>query len=94
MLYYTINFTGHEEEEERGGNIQKLGYLFYRDYGNEMYGYFLRMIAMKGCEDGNITKTEFDSIAKYNNVNMGNILEAITGYAWIYNYKKESRVGR
>eukprot|EP00972_Heterocapsa_arctica_P004522 672131-Heterocapsa_arctica.AAC.1 len=33
---------------------------------------------------------EYDSIAKFNNVNMGNILEAIMGYAWIYNYKKNA----
>ena len=46
------------------------------------------MIATKGYEDGIITKTEYDSIAKFNNENMGNILEAIMGYAWIYNYKK------
>eukprot|EP00972_Heterocapsa_arctica_P108660 16000563-Heterocapsa_arctica.AAC.1 len=33
--------TGYEDDEERGGKIQKLGYLFYRDYGNEIYGELL-----------------------------------------------------
>eukprot|EP00972_Heterocapsa_arctica_P028270 4157407-Heterocapsa_arctica.AAC.1 len=61
--------------------------MFYRDYGNETYGQFLRKIATKGYDEGNITRAEHDSIAKFNNVNMGNILEAVMGYAWIYNYK-------
>eukprot|EP00972_Heterocapsa_arctica_P113301 16436410-Heterocapsa_arctica.AAC.1 len=69
MRYHNfwVHVTGYEEEEERGGHIQKLGYLFYRDYGKEIYGYFLRMIATKGYEDGDIAKTEYDSIAKFNN---------------------------
>eukprot|EP00972_Heterocapsa_arctica_P045566 6725816-Heterocapsa_arctica.AAC.1 len=58
------------------------------DYGNEAYGYFLRTTATKGYEDGDLTKEEFYDITKFNNVNMCNILEAIMGYAWIYNYKK------
>eukprot|EP00972_Heterocapsa_arctica_P101129 14905791-Heterocapsa_arctica.AAC.1 len=69
---FWAHVTGYEEEEERGGKIHELGYLFYRDYGNETYGDFLRVIATKGYQDGNITKTEYDCIAKFNNKNMGN----------------------
>eukprot|EP00972_Heterocapsa_arctica_P032707 4818216-Heterocapsa_arctica.AAC.1 len=32
---FWVHVTVYEEEEERGGKIQKLGYMFYRDYGNE-----------------------------------------------------------
>eukprot|EP00972_Heterocapsa_arctica_P099473 14678465-Heterocapsa_arctica.AAC.1 len=59
------------------------------DYGNEAYGDYLRKIAAKRYEDGDLTKEEFYNIAKFNNVNMGNTLEEIMGYAWIYNYKKD-----
>eukprot|EP00972_Heterocapsa_arctica_P090406 13335952-Heterocapsa_arctica.AAC.1 len=31
---FWIYVAVYEEDEERGGNIQKLGYKFYRDYGN------------------------------------------------------------
>eukprot|EP00972_Heterocapsa_arctica_P032748 4821743-Heterocapsa_arctica.AAC.1 len=77
---FWVHVTVYEEEEERGGTIQMLGYLFHRDFGNEAYVYFLRTVAAKGYEDGDLTKEEFYNIAEFNNVNMGNILGAIMGY--------------
>eukprot|EP00972_Heterocapsa_arctica_P013799 2035325-Heterocapsa_arctica.AAC.1 len=66
----------------------KLGYKFYRDYGNECYGDYLRHIATKAYKGGLITYLEHFSITKYNDANSGNILEAIMGYAWLYQNKK------
>eukprot|EP00972_Heterocapsa_arctica_P026128 3849203-Heterocapsa_arctica.AAC.1 len=60
---FWVHVTVCEEEEERGGNIQRLGYMFYRDYGNETYGDFLRTTASKGYEDGELTKEEYYEIA-------------------------------
>eukprot|EP00972_Heterocapsa_arctica_P003059 453669-Heterocapsa_arctica.AAC.1 len=42
-----VHVTVYEEEEDKGGKIQKLEYLFYKDYGNETYGYFLRTMAAR-----------------------------------------------
>eukprot|EP00972_Heterocapsa_arctica_P019908 2937286-Heterocapsa_arctica.AAC.1 len=53
---FWVHVTVYEEDEERGGHIQRLGYLFYRDYGDEAYIYFLRTTAAKGYEDGDLTK--------------------------------------
>eukprot|EP00972_Heterocapsa_arctica_P065123 9613703-Heterocapsa_arctica.AAC.1 len=60
---FWIHVTMYEEEEERGGKIQRLGYMFCRDYGNETYGDFLRTKASKGYVDGELTKEEYDEIA-------------------------------
>eukprot|EP00972_Heterocapsa_arctica_P012880 1893374-Heterocapsa_arctica.AAC.1 len=86
---FWIHVTMYEEDEERGGKIQRLGYRFYRDYGNETYGDFLRITAARAYEKGEITMEEHDEISKFNNANSGNTLEAIMGYAWIFNYKKD-----
>eukprot|EP00972_Heterocapsa_arctica_P002195 314938-Heterocapsa_arctica.AAC.1 len=53
-----IHVTVHEEEEDKEGKIQKLAYLFYRDYGNETYGGFLRTMAARAYDKGDITNTE------------------------------------
>eukprot|EP00972_Heterocapsa_arctica_P102428 15092957-Heterocapsa_arctica.AAC.1 len=63
--------------------------MFYRDYGNETYGDYLRTMAARAYERGDIMNAEHYEISKFNNINSGNILEAIVGYAWIYNYKKD-----
>eukprot|EP00972_Heterocapsa_arctica_P049389 7269178-Heterocapsa_arctica.AAC.1 len=52
---FWVHVTVYEEDEERGGNIQRLGYLFHRDYG--------RTTAAKGYEDGDLTKEEYYDIA-------------------------------
>eukprot|EP00972_Heterocapsa_arctica_P099657 14704583-Heterocapsa_arctica.AAC.1 len=59
---FWAHVTGYEEDEDRGGTKLKMGYCFYRDYGNEIYGDFLRTATSKGYEEGHITKTEFDRI--------------------------------
>eukprot|EP00972_Heterocapsa_arctica_P003963 589460-Heterocapsa_arctica.AAC.1 len=59
---FWAHVTVYEEDEERGGKIQRLGYMFYRDYGNEAYGDFLRTTAAKGYEDGDLTKEEYYEI--------------------------------
>eukprot|EP00972_Heterocapsa_arctica_P049062 7224697-Heterocapsa_arctica.AAC.1 len=53
-----IHVTVYDEDEERGGKIQRLGYIFYRDYGNETYGDFLRTIAARAYDKGEITSAE------------------------------------
>eukprot|EP00972_Heterocapsa_arctica_P070752 10451226-Heterocapsa_arctica.AAC.1 len=63
--------------------------MFYRDYGNETYGDFLRTTAARAYEKGEITSAELYEISNFNNANSGNILEAFMGYAWIFNYKKD-----
>eukprot|EP00972_Heterocapsa_arctica_P042811 6312877-Heterocapsa_arctica.AAC.1 len=60
---FWIHVTVYEEEEERGGKIQKLGYIFYRDYGNETYGDYLRTTAMRAYGRGDITNAEHYEIS-------------------------------
>eukprot|EP00972_Heterocapsa_arctica_P064358 9497806-Heterocapsa_arctica.AAC.1 len=49
---FWIHVTAFEEDEDRGGNVQRMGYLLYRDYGNEPYGQFLSKITKEGYENG------------------------------------------
>eukprot|EP00972_Heterocapsa_arctica_P045478 6713458-Heterocapsa_arctica.AAC.1 len=58
-----IHVTVYEEEEERGGNIQKLGYMFYRDYGNETYRDYLRTMAASAYDKREITSAEHYEIS-------------------------------
>eukprot|EP00972_Heterocapsa_arctica_P104806 15444842-Heterocapsa_arctica.AAC.1 len=60
---FWIHVTVYEEDEERGGRIQRLGYMFYRDYGNETYGDFLRTAAGRAYEKGEITNAELYEIS-------------------------------
>eukprot|EP00972_Heterocapsa_arctica_P090301 13320950-Heterocapsa_arctica.AAC.1 len=46
-INFWIYITVFEEKEARGDKIQKLGYKFYRDWGNDTYAYYLRNATMK-----------------------------------------------
>eukprot|EP00972_Heterocapsa_arctica_P000683 99303-Heterocapsa_arctica.AAC.1 len=46
-INFWIYTTVYEEPEERGGTIPKLGFKFYRDWGNETYADFLKNAAKK-----------------------------------------------
>eukprot|EP00972_Heterocapsa_arctica_P006108 899332-Heterocapsa_arctica.AAC.1 len=60
---FWIHVTVSKEEEDRGGRIQKLGYIFYREYGNETYGYYLRTMAARAYDRGDITNAEHHGIS-------------------------------
>eukprot|EP00972_Heterocapsa_arctica_P001911 273536-Heterocapsa_arctica.AAC.1 len=75
--------------EQRGGKVQTLGFKFYRDWGNETYGDYLKNAVKKAYEDKIVDTDDHYEITKFNSKNMGNILEAIMGYSFIYHDKKE-----
>eukprot|EP00972_Heterocapsa_arctica_P083839 12355142-Heterocapsa_arctica.AAC.1 len=54
--YRNINFwvfpASYEEKEDRGGSIQKMGFEFYRDWGNASYADLLRSMTIKAKSDG------------------------------------------
>eukprot|EP00972_Heterocapsa_arctica_P098233 14498008-Heterocapsa_arctica.AAC.1 len=82
-MNFWVYVTIFEEKETRGGKVQKLGYKFYRDWGNETYADYLNNTAMKARKKHIIDKEELAMIMKVNINNLGNILEAIMGYAWL-----------
>eukprot|EP00972_Heterocapsa_arctica_P025367 3735932-Heterocapsa_arctica.AAC.1 len=54
---FWIHATVYEEDEERGGKAQRLGYMFYRDYGNETYVDFLRTMASRARGSSTTNRT-------------------------------------
>eukprot|EP00972_Heterocapsa_arctica_P115064 16445833-Heterocapsa_arctica.AAC.1 len=62
---------------------QKLGYKFFRDWGNETYADYMRSAATKAFKTQILTEEEYDSIVRLNMGNLGKMLEAIMGYVWI-----------
>ncbi len=79
----------YNEDEGMTEKIHKLGFEFFRDYGNEIYGDYLRHVSKMAHENGTLTKDEYYEITKFNNPNSGDILEAIMGYAVFYLYNKD-----
>eukprot|EP00972_Heterocapsa_arctica_P057998 8556720-Heterocapsa_arctica.AAC.1 len=49
---FWIYVTVYEEEEERGGKVQKLSYRFYRDHGNQCYGDYIKYATKKAYDRG------------------------------------------
>eukprot|EP00972_Heterocapsa_arctica_P055116 8129200-Heterocapsa_arctica.AAC.1 len=45
--HFWVYVTVHEEMEARGGKIQKLGFRFYRGWGNETYGDYVKHAVQK-----------------------------------------------
>eukprot|EP00972_Heterocapsa_arctica_P049515 7288099-Heterocapsa_arctica.AAC.1 len=78
-----VYVTGYQEE-----NQTRLGYLFYRDYGNEAYASYLSKITSIALQNNDLTGTKGYNITRLGLANKGDILEAIMGYAWIYNRTK------
>eukprot|EP00972_Heterocapsa_arctica_P104543 15406997-Heterocapsa_arctica.AAC.1 len=74
---FWIFTTSYEEQEERGGTIQKLGFKYYRDWGNGTYSDLLKSMTIKAKADGIINAEDFASIMKYGPNNLGNIVETI-----------------
>eukprot|EP00972_Heterocapsa_arctica_P061865 9120575-Heterocapsa_arctica.AAC.1 len=60
-----------------------MGYKFYRDWGNETYGDYLKNATKKARGENIIDDEDHAAITKYSAANMGNILETIMGYAFI-----------
>eukprot|EP00972_Heterocapsa_arctica_P039332 5793386-Heterocapsa_arctica.AAC.1 len=41
-IHFRVYVTVYEEMEARGVKIQRLGFILYRDWGNETYGDYLK----------------------------------------------------
>eukprot|EP00972_Heterocapsa_arctica_P099847 14729008-Heterocapsa_arctica.AAC.1 len=78
-----VYITGYQVE-----NQTKLGYLFYRDYGNDFYASYLSQITTAALGNNELTEEEAFYISRLCATNKGDILESVMGYAWIYNKKK------
>eukprot|EP00972_Heterocapsa_arctica_P115862 16450072-Heterocapsa_arctica.AAC.1 len=78
-----VHITGYIETI-RSEKFTRLGYLFFRDYGNERYRNYLTKITKEAYTKGELSKDDAFYINRLCNVNKGDILEAIMGYAWIY----------
>eukprot|EP00972_Heterocapsa_arctica_P068937 10186333-Heterocapsa_arctica.AAC.1 len=59
---FWVYVTIYEEEEDRGGKIQKLGYKFYRDYGNDCYGDYVKHAGKKAYDGGIISYEDYCAI--------------------------------
>eukprot|EP00972_Heterocapsa_arctica_P082062 12094888-Heterocapsa_arctica.AAC.1 len=78
-----VYVTGYKED-----NQTRLGYLFYRDYGNEAYASYVNKITSIALQNHNLTEMEGYNITRLCPANKGDILEAVMGYEWIYNKMK------
>eukprot|EP00972_Heterocapsa_arctica_P068578 10132744-Heterocapsa_arctica.AAC.1 len=74
---FWIFTTGYEEQEERGGTILKLGFKFYRDWGNGIYADLLRSMTIKAKAEDIINVEDYTAIMRYGENNLGNIMETI-----------------
>eukprot|EP00972_Heterocapsa_arctica_P091113 13445511-Heterocapsa_arctica.AAC.1 len=88
-INFWVYVTVYEEMEARGGKLQKLGFKFCRDWGNETNADYMKYATHAARKKGIIDEEDYTAIMKYNNKNLGNILEAIMGYSWISHYKKQ-----
>eukprot|EP00972_Heterocapsa_arctica_P073627 10871818-Heterocapsa_arctica.AAC.1 len=86
---FWVHTTSFEEQEERGGTVLKIGFKFYRDWGNAVYADLLRTMTTKAKADNTINATDYEAIMKYGKENMGNIVESIMGYSLVATYFKE-----
>jgi hypothetical protein len=89
---FWIYTTVYDFTEERGGTIQKVGFKFYRDWGNGAYADLLRSIAAKALKDKTIDSNDYWLITRYSPINLGNIIETILGYGFIAKNRKDERL--
>eukprot|EP00972_Heterocapsa_arctica_P063647 9392637-Heterocapsa_arctica.AAC.1 len=61
-MNFWVYVTVFEEKEARGGKIQKLGYKFFRDWGNETYADYLNNAALSARKKGIIDEEDYTAI--------------------------------
>eukprot|EP00972_Heterocapsa_arctica_P086788 12793692-Heterocapsa_arctica.AAC.1 len=59
---FWVYVTIYEEEEDRGGKIQNLGYKFYRDYGDDCYRDYIKHVGKKAYVGGIINYEDYCAI--------------------------------
>eukprot|EP00972_Heterocapsa_arctica_P085062 12533985-Heterocapsa_arctica.AAC.1 len=61
-MNFWVFATCYDEKEERGGSIAKMGFKFYRDWGNACYADLLKNMTNKANADGIINAEDHGQI--------------------------------